>query len=298
MIRNPSSTNKMGNRGVHMPLLSLFPDIFQTDPTLKKSFVDWSFPILYMRFFIIFYTPLYWTKRPAFILQGRNFPSGIWWHCSPGDCCLLWLEKIPGCMVLSVIAGLLIGFTDFGNFLSIPRILFFSRSFLPGKNLILLPSHVFGTGRGICVRWPSWEVLPSFYLLTSTITVWIRRFSMDDTLTQIWIWVPSKAYLSASAVIWSLFFWSTCLCWYFRPKRNPTLIWESVPWQSISFTVSSTAASNTVLLFWLRLRAIWNVCICWHSASSWCGFYQENLLYYLQIRSPIFSDARSYFNLR
>lgn len=43
------------------------------------------------------------------------------------------IEKIPGCMVLSVIAGLLIGFTDFGNFLSIPRILFFFPFFLAGK---------------------------------------------------------------------------------------------------------------------------------------------------------------------
>ena len=37
-------------------------------------------------------------------------------------------------MVLSILAGLLIGFTDFGNFLSIPRILFFFPFFLAGKN--------------------------------------------------------------------------------------------------------------------------------------------------------------------
>ena len=36
-------------------------------------------------------------------------------------------------MFFSVIAGILIGFTDFGNFLSIPRILFFFPFFLAGK---------------------------------------------------------------------------------------------------------------------------------------------------------------------
>lgn len=69
---------KWGIVAFHMPAFIFISGYFSKRiPSLKKCFVDWSFPILYMRFFIIFYTPLYWTKRPAFILQGRNFPSGI-----------------------------------------------------------------------------------------------------------------------------------------------------------------------------------------------------------------------------
>ena len=77
--QNPFLYELNGNRGVpHARFYLYFRIFFQTDSILKKKcFVDWSFPILYTRFFIIFYTPLYWTKRPAFILQGRNFPSGI-----------------------------------------------------------------------------------------------------------------------------------------------------------------------------------------------------------------------------
>ena len=97
------------------------------------------------------------------------------------------IEKIPGCMVLSVIAGILIGFTDFGNFLSIPRILFFFPFFLAGKKFDSSSLARFRNRRDNSVRGPSWEVLPSFYLLTSNITRGIRRISMDDTLTQIWI---------------------------------------------------------------------------------------------------------------
>lgn len=45
-----------------------------------------------------------------------------------------WVRKIPYHMILSVLAGLLIGYTQLGNFLSIPRILFFFPFFLAGMN--------------------------------------------------------------------------------------------------------------------------------------------------------------------
>lgn len=81
------------------------------------------------------------------------------------------IEKIPGCMVLSVIAGLLIGFTDFGNFLSIPRILFFFPFFLAGKKFDSSSLARFRNRKGYLCALTILGVLPSFYLLTSTITV-------------------------------------------------------------------------------------------------------------------------------
>ena len=43
-----------------------------------------------------------------------------------------YIKKIPGNLVIAVIAGLLIGFTQLGNFFSIPRTLFFYPFFLAG----------------------------------------------------------------------------------------------------------------------------------------------------------------------
>ena len=43
-----------------------------------------------------------------------------------------YFSKIPGCVVLAMIAGLLIGLTDYDNFFSIPRIVYFFPFFLAG----------------------------------------------------------------------------------------------------------------------------------------------------------------------
>ena len=69
-------------------------------------------------------TGLYFT-RPKFSLW-YLMALFVWRVIAPV------VQKIPGHLLLSLIAGLLVGFTELDNFLSIPRILFFFPFFLAG----------------------------------------------------------------------------------------------------------------------------------------------------------------------
>lgn len=69
---------KWGIVAFHMPAFIFISGYFSKRiPSLKKMLCGLVIPYFVYEILYYFYTPLYWTKRPAFILQGRNFPSGI-----------------------------------------------------------------------------------------------------------------------------------------------------------------------------------------------------------------------------
>lgn len=118
----------------HMPAFIFISGYFSKRiPSLKKMLCGLVIPyFVYEILYYLLYTFVldketgFYFARPKFSLW-YLMALFAWRLFSP------LVEKIPGCMILSVIAGILIGFTDFGNFLSIPRILFFFPFFLAGK---------------------------------------------------------------------------------------------------------------------------------------------------------------------
>lgn len=125
---------KWGIVAFHMPAFIFISGYFSKRiPSLKKMLCGLVIPyFVYEILYYLLYTFIldketgFYFTRPKFSLW-YLMALFAWRLLSP------LIEKIPGCMVLSVIAGILIGFTDFGNFLSIPRILFFFPFFLAGK---------------------------------------------------------------------------------------------------------------------------------------------------------------------
>lgn len=124
---------KWGIVAFHMPAFIFISGYFSKRiPSLKKMLCGLVIPyFVYEILYYLLYTFVldketgFYFARPKFSLW-YLMALFAWRLFSP------LVEKIPGCMILSVIAGILIGFTDFGNFLSIPRILFFFPFFLAG----------------------------------------------------------------------------------------------------------------------------------------------------------------------
>ena len=125
---------KWGIVAFHMPAFIFISGYFSKRiPSLKKMLCGLVIPyFVYEILYYLLYTFIldketgFYFTRPKFSLW-YLMALFAWRLLSP------LIEKIPGCMFFSVIAGILIGFTDFGNFLSIPRILFFFPFFLAGK---------------------------------------------------------------------------------------------------------------------------------------------------------------------
>ena len=123
---------KWGIVAFHMPAFIFISGYFSKRiPSLKKMLCGLVIPyFVYEILYYLLYTFVldketgFYFARPKFSLW-YLMALFAWRLFSP------LVEKIPGCMILSVIAGILIGFTDFGNFLSIPRILFFFPRPLP-----------------------------------------------------------------------------------------------------------------------------------------------------------------------
>ena len=124
---------KWGIVAFHMPAFIFISGYFSKKiPSAKKLIQGLVIP--YFVYEIIYYllytyildkdTGLYFT-RPKFSLW-YLMALFVWRVIAPV------VQKIPGHLLLSLIAGLLVGFTELDNFLSIPRILFFFPFFLAG----------------------------------------------------------------------------------------------------------------------------------------------------------------------
>lgn len=117
----------------HMPAFIFISGYFSKQiPSIKKLIKSLVIP--YFTYEIIYYllytivldkdTGLYFA-RPKFTLW-YLMALFVWRIAAP------FVQKIPHHLALSVIGGLLIGYTQLGNFLSIPRIVFFFPFFLAG----------------------------------------------------------------------------------------------------------------------------------------------------------------------
>ena len=117
----------------HMPDFIFISGYFSKQiPSIKKLIKSLVIP--YFTYEIIYYllytivldkdTGLYFA-RPKFTLW-YLMALFVWRIAAP------FVRKIPHHLALSVIGGLLIGYTQLGNFLSIPRIVFFFPFFLAG----------------------------------------------------------------------------------------------------------------------------------------------------------------------
>lgn len=117
----------------HMPAFIFISGYFSKQiPSIKKLIKSLVIP--YFTYEIIYYllytivldkdTGLYFA-RPKFTLW-YLMALFVWRIAAP------FVRKIPHHLALSVIGGLLIGYTQLGNFLSIPRIVFFFPFFLAG----------------------------------------------------------------------------------------------------------------------------------------------------------------------
>ena len=117
----------------HMPAFIFVSGYFSKQiPSIKKLIKSLVIP--YFTYEIIYYllytivldkdTGLYFA-RPKFTLW-YLMALFVWRIAAP------FVRKIPHHLALSVIGGLLIGYTQLGNFLSIPRIVFFFPFFLAG----------------------------------------------------------------------------------------------------------------------------------------------------------------------
>lgn len=124
---------KWGIVAFHMPAFIFISGYFSKRiPSVRKLVQGLVIP--YFTYEIIYYllytlvldksTGLYFA-RPKFTLW-YLMALFAWRILAP------FVQKIPHHLALSVIAGLLIGYTEFGNFLSIPRIVFFFPFFLAG----------------------------------------------------------------------------------------------------------------------------------------------------------------------
>lgn len=117
----------------HMPAFIFVSGYFSKQiPSIKKLIKSLVIP--YFTYEIIYYllytivldkdTGLYFA-RPKFTLW-YLMALFVWRIAAP------FVRKIPHHLALSMIGGLLIGYTQLGNFLSIPRIVFFFPFFLAG----------------------------------------------------------------------------------------------------------------------------------------------------------------------
>ena len=117
----------------HMPAFIFVSGYFSKKvPSIKKLMSSLVIP--YLVYEVVYYllytffldkeTGLY-LARPKFSLW-YLMALFVWRVITP------WVKKIPGYFLLSVVAGLLVGFSELDNFLSIPRILYFFPFFLAG----------------------------------------------------------------------------------------------------------------------------------------------------------------------
>lgn len=124
---------KWGIVAFHMPAFIFISGYFSKKiPSVKKLVSGLVIP--YFVYEVIYYllytlildkdTGLYFT-RPKFSLW-YLMALFVWRVAAP------WVRKIPHHMLISLAAGLLVGLVGLGNFLSIPRIIFFFPFFLAG----------------------------------------------------------------------------------------------------------------------------------------------------------------------
>lgn len=117
----------------HMPAFIFISGYFSKQiPSVKKLIKSLVIP--YFTYEIVYYllytivldksTGLYFA-RPKFTLW-YLMALFVWRIAAP------LVQKIPHHLALSIVGGLLIGYTQLGNFLSIPRIVFFFPFFLAG----------------------------------------------------------------------------------------------------------------------------------------------------------------------
>lgn len=99
-----------------------------------------------------------------------------------------WFTKIPGHMFLSITAGLLVGMTQLGNFLSIPRILVFFPFFLAGYHFQRewfdkLKVHNAALWSGLLILLGTGVPLVLFFGVHMTPKIFYGRYSYADMQT-------------------------------------------------------------------------------------------------------------------
>lgn len=117
----------------HMPAFIFISGYFSKKGTSFKKLLN-GLVIPYFVYEIIYYLlyTLILDKETKLYFAHPKF--SLWYLMALFAWKLLapMVEKIPGHLVLSLLAGLYIGFTHYDNFLSIPRIIFFFPFFLAG----------------------------------------------------------------------------------------------------------------------------------------------------------------------
>lgn len=117
----------------HMPAFIFISGYFaKKAPSLKKIVGGLIIPyfvyeiVYYLLYtFILHYETKLYFARPKFAMW-YLMALVVWKLSAP------WVKKIPWHMPILILAGLLAGYTEIGNFLSIPRILYFFPFFVAG----------------------------------------------------------------------------------------------------------------------------------------------------------------------
>lgn len=132
--QNPLFYNlKWGIYSFHMPAFVFISGYFsKKKASLKKLCTSIMIPyFVYEVLYYLLYQLLdketdFYFARPKFSLW-YLMALFVWKLAAPA------VQKIPGHMILSVAAGILVGFTELDNLFSIPRILYFFPFFLAGQ---------------------------------------------------------------------------------------------------------------------------------------------------------------------
>ncbi|MBS6196094.1 MAG: acyltransferase family protein [Clostridiales bacterium] len=124
---------KWGIVAFHMPAFIFISGYFSKKiPSIKKLITGLVIPyFVYEILYYLLYTYIL-DKETGFYFARPKF--SLWYLMALFAWRILApiVQKIPGHLALSILAGLLIGFTQLDNFLSIPRIVFFFPFFLAG----------------------------------------------------------------------------------------------------------------------------------------------------------------------
>lgn len=124
---------KWGIVAFHMPAFIFISGYFSKKiPSIKKMISGLVIPyFIYEILYYLLYTYIL-DKETGFYFTRPKF--SLWYLMALFAWRILApiVQKIPGHLALSIIAGLLVGFTELDNFLSIPRIVFFFPFFLAG----------------------------------------------------------------------------------------------------------------------------------------------------------------------
>ena len=117
----------------HMPAFIFISGYFsKKDMGLEKLIQKLVIPYFVFELLYYFLYVLVIHKETGLYFNRPKF--SLWYLMSLFFLCIItpYFRKIPGNLVIAIILGLLVGFTQLGNFFSIPRTLFFYPFFLAG----------------------------------------------------------------------------------------------------------------------------------------------------------------------